>query len=188
MPRILVHICCAPCATYVVERLREEMSPVELFGYWYNPNIHPYMEYRRRLDALKDYSQKAGLRMIWRDEYDLDRFLRAVVFREDRRCMICYHMRLLATAQVARRGKFDYFTTTLLYSKTQNHELVKEVAQAVAHEKGVKFLYRDFREGWKRGIELSLQEGLYRQNYCGCIYSERDRFSRRRTGWKSGES
>ena len=99
-----------------------------------------------------------------------------MVFREAQRCRLCYRERLFAAARVARRGRFQAFTSTLLYSKHQKHDLVRELAEAVAEEVGVPFLYRDFRKGWKAGVQGSLEMGLYRQQYCGCIYSERDRF------------
>jgi predicted adenine nucleotide alpha hydrolase (AANH) superfamily ATPase len=115
--------------------------------------------------------------MIYEDRYELEDFLRSVVFREGDRCRICYHRRLKAAAAVAKKGKFDAFTTTLLGSKHQEHELIKEIGFALGKEKGVPFHYTDFREGWAKGGELSRALGLYRQNYCGCIYSEKERFA-----------
>lgn len=174
--RILLHICCAPCAIYPVRSLREK--EIEVFGFWYNPNIHPFEEYRHRLETLKAYAESINLRMIWHDRYELDEFLRGVAFRETFgiRCRFCYFKRLEATAQVARHGHFDAFTTTLLYSKFQNHELICEIAESLAKKHGVKFYYEDFRVGWKEGIEASKKMNMYRQQYCGCIYSERDRY------------
>ena len=149
-------------------------------GFFYNPNIQPYQEYQRRLEAVKEYEKKAALKVIYRDEYNLEEFLRGVVFREDERCRLCYHLRLEPTAQMAKKGKFDAFTSTLLHSKHQNHELIREIGQAVGKRRGVTFLYRDFREGWQEGIEESKVLGLYRQQYCGCIYSEKERYLGRR--------
>ena len=103
-------------------------------------------------------------------------FLRKAAFRESQRCRICYHDRLDAAARIAKKGRFDYFSTTLLYSKFQNHDQIRTIAEAVAKSVGIPFYYRDFRDGWKRGIEVSKSLGLYRQNYCGCIYSEKDRY------------
>jgi predicted adenine nucleotide alpha hydrolase (AANH) superfamily ATPase len=145
-------------------------------GFFYNPNIHPYQEYQRRLEAVQIYTQQAAVEVIYRDEYNLEAFLRGVAFREEERCRFCHHLRLEATAQVARHGKFDAFTSTLLYSKHQDHELIKEIGEALAKEQGVQFLARDFRDGWKEGIEESKALGLYRQQYCGCIYSEKERY------------
>lgn len=172
--KVLLHICCANCLIYPLKVLRERGE--EVMGFFYNPNIHPYREYAKRRDALKEYAERVDLRVIWRDDYDLEGFLRAVAFREGKRCDICYHMRLEATAQVARHGKFDAFSTTLLYSKHQRHEAVREIGESLGRLYGVKFLGEDFREGWREGIEESKRLGLYRQQYCGCIYSERDRF------------
>jgi predicted adenine nucleotide alpha hydrolase (AANH) superfamily ATPase len=99
-----------------------------------------------------------------------------VVFREKDRCRYCYHARLSAAAKIARKGKFDAFSSTLLYSKFQNHSLIQEIGAAVAKETGVDFFYHDFRPGWKQAIEESKALGMYRQSYCGCIYSEKDRY------------
>jgi len=152
---------------------------MEVFGFFYNPNIHPYQEYRKRLKTVKDYSGKIDLRMIYRDEYRLEEFLQNVVFRESERCRYCYYSRLKSAAKTAKKGKFDFFSTTLLYSKSQNHKGIQEIGEGLAMEYGVKFLYEDFREGWKEGIEVSKKLGLYRQQYCGCIYSEKERYLER---------
>jgi len=172
--KILLHVCCANCTIYPVQELRKD--GIEVFGVFYNPNIHPYQEYRRRLEAVKEYSDRIDLRMTYHDEYALEEFLQNVVFRENERCWYCYYTRLKRAAQLAKREKFDFFTTTLLYSKFQKHEKVKEIGEELAREYGVKFYYRDFRKGWKAGIEISNDLGLYRQQYCGCIYSEKERY------------
>ncbi|KPJ63656.1 MAG: hypothetical protein AMJ45_07115, partial [Syntrophobacter sp. DG_60] len=122
------------------------------------------------------YANDINLHMIWRDRYDLELFLRETIFREENRCRFCYHTRLEATAQVAKKGKFDAFTTTLLYSKFQDHELIIDIGKSLAKRYGVSFLYEDFRAGWKEGIEVSKELNMYRQQYCGCIYSEKERF------------
>ena len=114
--------------------------------------------------------------MIWDRTYPLEEFLRNIAFRETERCRFCYYLRLSATARVARGGKFDAFTSTLLYSKFQNHELIKELGQLVVQEVGVPFYYEDFRKGWAEGRTKADKLGLYKQQYCGCIFSERDRF------------
>jgi predicted adenine nucleotide alpha hydrolase (AANH) superfamily ATPase len=172
--KVLIHICCANCLIYPLRALQQGGEDVK--GFFYNPNIHPYQEYKRRLEALEHYEKEASLQVIYRDEYDLEEFLRQVAFREKERCRFCYRLRLHATAQVARHGKFDAFTSTLLHSRHQDHALIKEVGEQVGKEQGIPFLYRDFREGWKEGIEESKALGLYRQNYCGCIYSEKERY------------
>jgi len=172
--RVLVHICCAPCALMPVRGLLEEGC--DLRGLYYNPNIQPYTENQRRLATLKDWAGDQGLDLIVQDEYKPEKWLRKVAFREEMRCRICYHDRLTRAAQVAKRGKFDAFTTTLLYSVRQKHEMLRELGEAVAAERDIKFLYRDFRPHWREGIQLSKKLGLYRQAYCGCLFSERDRY------------
>jgi predicted adenine nucleotide alpha hydrolase (AANH) superfamily ATPase len=174
--KILLHICCAPCAIFPVEVLRGAAHQVR--GFFFNPNIHPFQEYARRVATLEDYAARVKLPVIWDRRYDLEGFLRQVVFREAERCRICYHLRLSAAARVARGGKFGAFTSTLLYSKYQNHELIRELAQQVAQEVGLPFYYEDFRRGWTEGRNKSKEMGLYKQQYCGCIFSERDRFGR----------
>ena len=172
--KILVHLCCAPCFVYPYKVLSQEEH--EIFGFFFNPNIHPYQEYRRRLETVQNWTDTIGIRMIYRDEYQLEEFLRGIIFRENERCLFCYHTRLLATAQIAAKGKFDYFTSTLLYSKFQEHETITKIGTELGKQFGVQFYYRDFREGWKEGIAASQKLGLYRQQYCGCIYSEKDRY------------
>ena len=172
--RVLLHICCANCAVYPLTLLRER--GYEVYGFFFNPNIHPFLEYRKRMEAVVSMEKKFSLPVIYRDEYRLDEFLRNTAFREALRCRYCYHTRLKAAAQVAKRGHFDTFTSSLLYSKQQQHALIAEIGEGVGRERGVPFLYEDFRKGWKKGITLSQDAGFYRQQYCGCIYSERDRF------------
>ena len=179
--RILLHICCAPCALMPLRELRDRGH--ELMGLWFNPNIQPYTENQRRLKTLLAWAQGEDLRLIRQDEYDPVSWLRGAAFREEMRCRLCYHQRLTRAAQVARRGGFDAFSTTLLYSVRQKHELIRELGRAVAAERGVSFHYQDFRPFWKEGVELSQRLGLYRQQYCGCIYSEAERYlGRRRPG------
>jgi len=172
--KILLHICCAPCAIYPVETLREENFEVR--GFFYRHNIHPYTECLKREETLADYAGRIGLPVIYQAGYDLEGFLRRAVFREKDRCRICYFERLNETARLARHGKFDAFTSTLLYSKFQNHDLILEIGESIGKSLGIEFYYKDFREGWKHGIEESKKQGMYRQQYCGCIYSEKERF------------
>ena len=116
------------------------------------------------------------MKVIYQEGYDLEGFLQNVVYRESERCNYCYHDRLRSTALLAKRGKFDYFTTTLLYSKHQKHDVIRSMGESIGKSVGVPFYYQDYRIGWKEGIECSKQIGLYRQQYCGCIYSEKERF------------
>jgi predicted adenine nucleotide alpha hydrolase (AANH) superfamily ATPase len=170
----LIHICCANCLIYPLKVLRE--AAWETTGFFYNPNIHPYQEYQRRLETVKKYEKQAGVKLIYRDEYDLERFLRGVVYREQERCRYCYYYRLEATAQEAKAGGFDAFTTTLLYSTYQNHSLIKEIGENLARQFSIPFYYDDFWKGWQEGIRESKAMGLYRQQYCGCIFSEKERY------------
>jgi hypothetical protein len=130
----------------------------------------------KRKEALHSYAETIDLKVIYQEGYDLEGFIRNVVFRESQRCAYCYHDRLRSTALVAKRGKFDCFTSTLLYSKFQKHEEIKSIGQAVGKAVGVRFYYHDFRDGWKQGIEESKRLGMYRHLYCGCIYSEKERY------------
>jgi len=172
--KILLHICCGPCAIYPVQVLREQGHQVR--GYFFNPNIHPYLEYVRRQDTLSAWARDVDLPVIYDEGYDLESFLRETVFRETERCRFCYRLRLQAAAHIARRGKFDAMTTTLLYSKFQKHDLIAEIGQEAARGRKLGFHYQDFRNGWKTGIEISKELGMYRQSYCGCIYSEKERY------------
>jgi predicted adenine nucleotide alpha hydrolase (AANH) superfamily ATPase len=149
---------------------------MEVMGFYYRHNIHPYAECLKRQETLQNYADQIDLRVIYQDGYDLEGFIQNVVYREADRCRYCYHDRLRSTALLAKRGKFDCFTTTLLYSKFQNHDLVKTTGESIGKSVGVDFLYQDFRAGWKEGVEKSKDLGMYRQQYCGCIYSEKERF------------
>jgi hypothetical protein len=152
------------------------MAQHEVWAFWYNPNIHPYLENQKRLQTLQDFLAQENIPSIIKDEYNLEEFLRKSAYREASRCRHCYYDRLKYTAIIAKKGKFDAFSTTLLYSKFQNHQLIKEIGQALAQDYGMKFYYEDFREYWKEGIKLSKQKKMYRQQYCGCIYSEKERY------------
>jgi predicted adenine nucleotide alpha hydrolase (AANH) superfamily ATPase len=174
--KILLHICCAPCTIYPLRIIRGEGN--EVSGLFYNPNIHPYLEYRRRLDTLTSYAVSEGLAVIREEAYPLEAFLREVAFREEERCRYCYHVRLSHAARIAKKGRFDAFTTTLLYSRYQKHDLIREIAEGVAGTQGIPFFYKDFREGWSEGVRVSKEKGMYRQPYCGCIFSEKERYCR----------
>jgi len=166
--------------------LREEGD--EVCGLFYNPNIHPYLEYRRRLDTLVSYADSEGLAVIREEAYPLEAFLRQTAFREEDRCRYCYQLRLSHAARIAKKGGFDAFTTTLLYSRYQKHDLIREIAAEAAGTQGVPFFYRDFREGWSEGVRISKEKGMYRQPYCGCIYSEKERYCRNVGQEESGGS
>ena len=172
--KVLLHVCCANCAIYPIKTMRDE--GLEVMGFFYRHNIHPYTECVKRQEALQAYAEQINLKVIYQEGYDIEGFIQNVAFRESERCNYCYHDRLRSTALLAKRGKFDYFSSTLLYSKHQKHDLIRTMGESIGKSVGVSFLYQDYREGWKEGIECSKQMGLYRQHYCGCIYSEKERF------------
>ncbi|MCL6634290.1 MAG: epoxyqueuosine reductase QueH [Peptococcaceae bacterium] len=180
--KILLHTCCGPCSIYPVDFLREK--GMEVHGYFYNPNIHPYTEFIRRKETLEKYAAGIGLHMIMDDDYGLEEFIQGVVHRESNRCQICYAMRLDRTARVAKRGGFDCFSTTLLVSPRQKHQLIREIGLAVGEQYGVPFYYEDFRPGYREAAARSRELGMYRQQYCGCIYSEKERYCRPGKGGK----
>lgn len=175
--KLLLHICCGPCSIMPVAELRD--AGAEVTGFFYRYNIHPFSECRRRQETLQDYARRIDLEMIWQEGYDLEGFIRSVVYHEEERCLICYRLRLQATAALARQGGFDAYSTTLLYSRYQKHDALREIGESVGRTQGVPFHYRDFRPGWRQGVEESRRLGLYRQKYCGCIYSEKERFFRK---------
>ncbi|MGD8286416.1 MAG: epoxyqueuosine reductase QueH [Desulfobacterales bacterium] len=174
--KVLLHICCAPCCIVPVETLKSE--GMDVMGFFYRHNIHPYTECLRRQETLQRYADQINLKIICQEGYDLEVFIQNVVYRETDRCAYCYHDRLRTTALVAKRGKFDYFTSTLLYSKFQKHDTIRSIGESVGRSIGIPFLYKDFRSGWKEGIKTSKDLKMYRQQYCGCIYSEKERYYR----------
>lgn len=173
--KVLLHACCGPCASYCVETLRE--AGHQVYGYFYNPNIHPSQEYQRRLDSFLQFAEAVELPVLSPGDYDYQEWLRRAAWREQVRCPLCYQMRLEQTARIARHGNFDAFTTTLLISPYQKHEVLLQTGEAIAASYEIPFLYMDFRPGFRRSIELSKEMGLYRQQYCGCIYSEAERYA-----------
>ena len=176
---LLLHMCCGPCSCYPVKVLREQgMEPT---GYFFNPNIHPYKEWDMRLKAAEEFAARSEMKIITDKHYMLRDFLRRALAAEqveNGRCRMCYTWRLEETARYAAENGFDAFTSTLFYSIYQQHELMKETAEHFAKVYGVKFHYEDFRPGWQEGIDMSVEMGLYRQPYCGCIFSEEERYSR----------
>jgi len=161
--KVLLHICCAPCAIYPLETLRSSGAAVD--GYFFNHNIHPYQEYRRRLDTLQQYAALVQLELICHDEYRLEEFLAATASRPEERCRYCYVSRIDRAAQTAAELGYDAFTSTLLYSRYQQHDLICREGERAAERHAVRFLYEDFRQGWQQGIVASKEMGLYRQQY-----------------------
>ena len=172
--KTLLHICCAPGANQPIEILRAD--GMEVTGYWYNPNIHPFTEYRERRNTLRTYATAIDLPVIERDDYGLRPFVREVAEDISGRCVKCYEMRLFDTARMAAEGGFDSFTSSLFISPYQNHELMRDVAERAAYEYGVKFEYRDFRPYFRAGQEKARELEMYIQKYCGCVFSEQERY------------
>ena len=172
--KTLLHICCAPCANQPIEMLRTD--GFEVVGFWYNPNIHPFTEYRSRRNCLREYAQTIELPLVEQNDYALRPFVRQVAEDKENRCVMCYEMRLFETARQAKELGFDSFTSSLFISPYQNHELMRETAQRAAAEYGVEFLYRDFRPLFKQGQEKARELGFYMQKYCGCVFSEEERY------------
>ncbi len=148
----------------------------DVTGFFYNHNIHPYQEYARRRDTAIQMAEHESMPLIVQDDYDLEGFLAHVAAEPDKRCSYCYSSRLRATAQAAVKNGFDAFTASLLYSRYQKHDEIRALGEQIGNEFGVPFYYQDFRSGWQEGIRLSKELGLYRQQYCGCIYSEKERY------------
>ena len=172
--KTLLHICCAPCANQCIQALREEN--IEVTGFWYNPNIHPFTEYRARRNCLREYATTIQLPLLEKDEYALRPFVRAVAEDIENRCVKCYEMRLFETARQAKEDGFDSFTSSLFISPYQNHDLMRQTAQRAAEAYGVEFLYRDFRPYFRQGQDKARELEMYMQKYCGCVFSEEQRY------------
>ncbi|MBU5626882.1 epoxyqueuosine reductase QueH [Oscillibacter sp. MSJ-2] len=176
MESILLHCCCAPCSVFCVDSLRQE--GIEPTAFWYNPNIHPWQEYKARRDTLTDYASSIGMELIVREEYGLRDFVVHVASDIPHRCGWCYACRMEEAARCASERGFSAFTTTLLISPYQQHERIAAVAEEMAARYGVHFLYRDFRPGFRQGQAKAREIGLYMQKYCGCVFSEEDRYQK----------
>lgn len=172
--KLLIHSCCAPCLIAPYTRLSEAGHSISAL--WYNPNIHPLLEYQKRRDALRDYSAKTGFELIEYDEYGLHSFLQNTLEHIDERCEYCYLNRLEKTAELAAQRGYDAFSSTLLYSRYQKHERIIAIAQQMSVKYQVDFFYEDWRILWQDGIRRSKEAGMYRQQYCGCIFSEEERY------------
>ena len=180
-PTLLLHVCCAVCASYVLEYLYRHF---DITIAYYNPNITEESEYRYRYSELKRYVEEAGLSGYIRFievAYEPQAFFAAIKGREEdreggARCAICFDQRLRYTAQLCKAGGYDYFATTLTISPLKTAEVINTIGEKIAEELGIRYLCSDFKkkEGYKRSIELSKQYDLYRQNYCGCLYSRRE--------------
>lgn len=178
-PRLLLHACCAPCSSAVLESLKDVF---DITVYFYNPNISPESEFLFRLDELKRLLPEMGLSDtdIVSPVYDSNEFEQIVKGMENlpeggERCRICYHLRLEKSVSYARENDYDYVTTTLSISPYKNAQWLNEIGMELGEKYGVKYLCSDFKkgDGYKRSCQLSEKYGLYRQDYCGCVYSKR---------------
>ena len=187
--RLLLHVCCAPCSIQCVESLAGEDIKPDIF--WFNPNIHPYTEFCSRRDSLFLFAKEKGIAVIDEDVYGLRLFINGLfssghedVLGSDAqlrcaaqlRCPYCYRLRLEKTAMAALEKGYDAFSTTLLISPYQNHELLKEIGEEVSKSHSIEFFYRDFRPRFRDGQRQAREAGYYMQKYCGCIFSEEERY------------
>ncbi len=189
--RLLVQMCCGPCSIYPLKSALK--GHADVWGFFYNPNIHPYSEFKKRLSAVKTLAGYLSVNLILNEEYKPVSFIKKLKSSagnvkyppKDLRCGCCYSVRLEETAKAARSNGFDSFSSSLLYSKYQNHDEIREIGIGLGKKYGILFYYEDFRTGWQEGINESKEKGLYRQKYCGCIYSKIERYSNRK-GVKEG--
>ena len=175
MKSVLIHVCCAHCAAYTVDYWRQQ--GYEVSALWYNPNIHPYLEHQHRLEGMKSLAQEVDLPLNITDGYDMVVYFRRVAGDESRRCQHCFDLRLSKTAETTRQMGIGAFTTTLLISPHQKHDLLREIGDKLAEESGIGFLYADLRKRYSDGRRLTKPLNLYRQQYCGCVYSEWERYA-----------
>ena len=178
-PKLLLHSCCAPCSSYVITYLYDYFDITILY---YNPNIYPYKEYKKRKDEqVRLISNFKGVKIIDCD-YDNDIYNEVIKGLENEpergsRCTKCFYLRLDKTGEIAKKNNFEYFGTTLTVSPYKNARLLNEIGEDISKKYDIKWLYSDFKknDGYKKSIELSKKYDLYRQDYCGCIYSKRDK-------------
>ncbi|HID97051.1 MAG TPA: epoxyqueuosine reductase QueH [Thermodesulfobacteriaceae bacterium] len=178
--KLLLHTCCGPCTLYPLKALCG--MGIQAYGFFHNPNIHPFREYERRIEAMETVAGATGLPMQWdRTGYGLHYWMDELKNKTDpsERCPVCFRIRLEATAQTAVELGFKIFSTTLLYSRYQRHDIILETGRSVASLYGIDFFYHNFRTGWDEGIRLSKEMEIYRQPYCGCIFSEAERYQKR---------
>jgi predicted adenine nucleotide alpha hydrolase (AANH) superfamily ATPase len=180
--KLLFHACCAPCSTGCLAALGEE--GIEPVLYWYNPNIHPYTEYRARRDCLRRVAKEKELQVMEEDEYDLRGFLEGVYkanegFQGDAgsgRCVFCYRLRLEKAAAFAAANNFEAFSTSLLISPYQDHRILKTAGEEFGAKYGVAFYYQDFRPHFHESQRIARDGDFYMQKYCGCVFSEEERY------------
>lgn len=175
--KLLLHMCCGPCSVYPADVLKEEN--IEFEGLFYNPNIHPWEEYGKRKENVAKFSEIKDVKVNYLDGFNQDMW-EEFKGDEESRCNMCYSLRLDRAAAFAKEKGFDAFTTTLLVSPYQKHELIKELGERFSNKYGVDFYYRDFRPGFRQGQQKAKEMGLYRQKFCGCIVSYNEAKNRRK--------
>ena len=171
---LLLHICCACCLCAPLNELRKEGFRVT--GLFYNPNIHPFLEFRRRLKALRVFQESDPIPVVYQEEYGIREYLKSVNYEGDDRCADCYAMRLKFAADYAKRSGFDAFTSTMLFSVYQNHEQLKMISENLSKEYEINFVYRDYRYLSECSHDIAREKMIYRQGYCGCVFSEYERY------------
>lgn len=174
MKKLLLHQCCGPCSLFPLKTLKS--VGFDVTGFFYNPNIHPISELYKRLENTLVVNNYYRIKSIFDETYGLYDFFQFKNADKKKRCFFCYEIRIKKTAEFAQLNGFDCFTSTLLYSKYQDHDKIVELGYRYSDHFGIEFYYYDFRSGWKEGISLSKELGIYRQQYCGCIYSEEERY------------
>ncbi len=176
--KLLLHICCAVCACALTEKFRQE--GIEVIGYFYNPNIHPFQEFQKRLRAVEVLAEQEKLTVHYERDYGLDKFLQGVMphgrLSDSGRCPKCYRMRLEQAAQKARELGCGKFTSTMIVSPQQQQSAIRAIGSEVAQSAGVKFRYEEITGLYPQSKEMAKKRMLYRQQYCGCIFSEGERY------------
>lgn len=176
---LLLHVCCGPCSIMPIKTLIQ--ADFETIGYFNNPNIQPLAEYLRRVEAAKQCAQQLNIELRLENNWDIAAWLKKQLpdSRSPDRCLWCCASRLKATALKAKELEIPFFSTSLLYSRYQPHEHIKKTGEELAREYGLNFVYQDFREFWQAGIDISKEWEIYRQPYCGCIFSEAERYNKK---------
>jgi predicted adenine nucleotide alpha hydrolase (AANH) superfamily ATPase len=175
---ILLHICCAPCALAAIEDIRKDGHKAA--GFFYNPNVHPYSEYLKRRSGAEKLSKELSIPVDYGD-YDIEDYFQHIVYNEAlrNRCPVCWWLRMEKAGKFAKAGGFDAFTTTLLGSPHQDQDTIKEIGEDIARRLGIKFYCKDFRPNFRSAHDKARALGIYCQNYCGCVFSEKERMEKK---------
>lgn len=176
--KLLMHICCAPCSVMSVKTYQDQGH--DITGYWYNPNIHPFKEYEERLQSAKAYFEMIRVPLLVNDYYGLELFTKNVISDLSKRCDFCYEERLRNAAKLAKSQGFEGFTTSLLISPYQKHDLLRTTCETIALEEGIPFVYIDLRPFYREGQAIAKTLPIYMQKYCGCVFSEEERYLKRK--------